>query len=257
MFAQANSEHCRHKVFNASWTIDGVAQDRSLFAMIRNTHNLAPGGTEIAYSDNAAILTGGDAERFYPTPTASTMRIATARTTSPRSRPTNHPTAIAPFAGAATGAGGGSATKARRAVAPCPRPGSPGLPRPTWCLPGLPQPWGGRDGKRVGKPARISSALDIMIQGPIGGAAFNDEFTPKPRWLFPHLRATGGRYGLRLSQADHDRPVASARCRMPTCTRLPFPAGTLLIQLGGEGMRIGMGGGAASSMTTGQKHGRS
>ena len=251
MFAQANSEHCRHKVFNASWTIDGVAQDRSLFAMIRNTHNLAPGGTEIAYSDNAAILTGGDAERFYPDADGKydahrdrTHYLAKVETH-------NHPTAIAPFAGAATGAGGEIRDEGATGRGAVPKAGLTGFTTSNLRLPGLPQPWEAATAN-VGKPARISSALDIMIQGPIGGAAFNDEFgRPNLGGYFRTFEQQVGDtvYGYHkpIMIAGGVGAVSDAHVH-----KIAFPAGTLLIQLGGEGMRIGMGGGAASSMTTGQ-----
>ena len=251
MFAQANSEHCRHKVFNASWTIDGVAQDRSLFAMIRNTHNLAPGGTEIAYSDNAAILTGGDAERFYPDADGKydahrdrTHYLAKVETH-------NHPTAIAPFAGAATGAGGEIRDEGATGRGAVPKAGLTGFTTSNLRLPGLLQPWEAATAN-VGKPGRISSALDIMIQGPIGGAAFNDEFgRPNLGGYFRTFEQQVGDtvYGYHkpIMIAGGVGAVSDAHVH-----KIAFPAGTLLIQLGGEGMRIGMGGGAASSMTTGQ-----
>ncbi len=251
MFAQANSEHCRHKVFNASWTIDGKAADMSLFAMIRNTHKLSPGGTEIAYSDNAAILTGGAAERFYPNAegkyaahTDLTHYLAKVETH-------NHPTAIAPFAGAATGAGGEIRDEGATGRGATPKAGVTGFTTSNLRLPGLPQPWEVATAD-VGKPDRISSALDIMIQGPIGGAAFNDEFG-RPN-LGGYFRTFEQRVGDNVY--GYHKPIMIAggigSVSDAHVHKIAFPAGTLLIQLGGEGMRIGMGGGAASSMTTGQ-----
>jgi phosphoribosylformylglycinamidine synthase len=251
MFAQANSEHCRHKVFNASWTIDSEAQAMSLFAMIRNTHKANPDGTEIAYSDNAAILTGGDALRFYPDAegkyaehTDRTHYLAKVETH-------NHPTAIAPFAGAATGAGGEIRDEGATGRGATPKAGLTGFTTSNLRLPGLPQPWEAATAN-VGKPDRISSALDIMIQGPIGGAAFNDEFgRPNLGGYFRTFEQKIGDtvYGYHkpIMIAGGIGAVSDAHVH-----KIAFPAGTLLIQLGGEGMRIGMGGGAASSMTTGQ-----
>jgi phosphoribosylformylglycinamidine synthase len=255
MFAQANSEHCRHKVFNASWVVDGVAQDKSLFQMIRNTHNLHPQGTVVAYSDNAAILEGGHAKRFYPnadgqytTHEGLTHYLAKVETH-------NHPTAIAPFAGAATGAGGEIRDEGATGRGAVPKGGLTGFTTSHLRLPGLPQPWEEKTA-HIGKPDRIVSALDIMIQGPIGGAAFNDEFG-RPNLsgyfrTFEHLaKSEAGEtvYGYHkpIMIAGGVGAIADEHTH-----KIEFPAGTLLIQLGGEGMRIGMGGGAASSMTTGQ-----
>ena len=251
MFAQANSEHCRHKVFNASWIIDGKAQDRSLFAMIRNTHKLSPQGTEVAYSDNAAIMTGGDAQRFYPD--ADGLYAAHADRTHylAKVETHNHPTAIAPFAGAATGAGGEIRDEGATGRGAVPKSGLTGFTTSNLRLPGLPQPWEAATAD-VGKPGRIVSALDIMIQGPIGGAAFNDEFG-RPnlggyfRTFEQKLGDTVYGYHKPIMIAGGVGAVSDAHVH-----KIAFPAGTLLIQLGGEGMRIGMGGGAASSMTTGQ-----
>jgi phosphoribosylformylglycinamidine synthase len=255
MFAQANSEHCRHKVFNASWVIDGEAQDRSLFQMIRNTHNLHPQGTVVAYSDNAAILEGGDAARFYPNTDGQyvahhglTHYVAKVETH-------NHPTAIAPFAGAATGAGGEIRDEGATGRGAIPKGGLTGFTTSHLRLPGLPQPWEVATAN-VGKPDRIVSALDIMIAGPIGGAAFNDEFG-RPNLngyfrTFEHVASsapngTSWGYHKPIMIAGGVGAIADEHTH-----KVEFPAGTLLIQLGGEGMRIGMGGGAASSMTTGQ-----
>jgi phosphoribosylformylglycinamidine synthase len=251
MFAQANSEHCRHKVFNASWTIDGRAQDMSLFAMIRNTHKLNPGGTEIAYSDNAAILTGGVAQRFYPDAEGKYATHAGLTHYLAKVETHNHPTAIAPFAGAATGAGGEIRDEGATGRGAVPKAGLTGFTTSNLRLAGLPQPWEAATAN-VGKPGRISSALDIMIQGPIGGAAFNDEFG-RPN-LGGYFRTFEQRVGDTVY--GYHKPIMIAggigAVADEHVHKIAFPAGTLLIQLGGEGMRIGMGGGAASSMTTGQ-----
>ena len=251
MFAQANSEHCRHKVFNASWTIDGVAQDLSLFAMIRNTHAANPSGTEIAYSDNAAILTGGDALRLYPDGDSRYAEHADRTHYLAKVETHNHPTAIAPFAGAATGAGGEIRDESATGRGAVPKSGLTGFTTSNLRLPGLPQPWEAATA-HVGKPDRISSALDIMIQGPIGGAAFNDEFG-RPV-LGGYFRTFEQRVGDTVYGYHKPIMIAGGLGAVSDVHvhKIAFPAGTLLIQLGGEGMRIGMGGGAASSMTTGQ-----
>jgi len=251
MFAQANSEHCRHKVFNARWTIDGVAQDMSLFAMIRNTHAANPSGTEIAYSDNAAILTGGDALRLYPDSDSLYAEHADRTHYLAKVETHNHPTAIAPFAGAATGAGGEIRDEGATGRGAVPKAGLTGFTTSNLRLPGLPQPWEAATAD-VGKPDRISSALDIMIQGPIGGAAFNDEFG-RPV-LGGYFRTFEQRVGDTVYGYHKPIMIAGGIGAVSDLHvhKIAFPAGTLLIQLGGEGMRIGMGGGAASSMTTGQ-----
>ncbi len=251
MFAQANSEHCRHKVFNASWSIDGEAQDRSLFAMIRNTYKLSPQGTEVAYSDNAAIMTGGDAQRFYPDADGRYALHADRTHYLAKVETHNHPTAIAPYAGAATGAGGEIRDEGATGRGAVPKSGLTGFTTSNLRLPGLPQPWEAATAD-VGKPGRIVSALDIMIQGPIGGAAFNDEFGR------PNLGGYFRTFEQRLGDTvyGYHKPIMIAggvgAVSDAHVHKIAFAAGTLLIQLGGEGMRIGMGGGAASSMTTGQ-----
>ncbi len=251
MFAQANSEHCRHKVFNASWTIDGEKKDISLFGMIRNTHKLAPEGTEVAYSDNAAILTGGMAKRWYPDAEGKYAEHVGLTHYLAKVETHNHPTAIAPFAGAATGSGGEIRDEGATGRGAVPKGGMTGFTTSHLRLPGLPQPWEVSTMK-VGKPDRIVSALDIMLQGPIGGAAFNDEFgRPNLNGYFrtfeyKHADTVYG-YHKPIMIAGGVGAVADQHVK-----KIAFPAGTLLIQLGGEGMRIGMGGGAASSMTTGQ-----
>ena len=172
MFAQANSEHCRHKIFNADWVIDGVAQAQSLFGMIRNTHKLHPGKTVVAYSDNASVVQGGITRRFYPQAdgrygyheqdTHFLMKVETH----------NHPTAISPFAGAATGAGGEIRDEGATGCGSKPKAGLTGFSVSNLNIPGFKQPWEGD----YGKPGRIASALQIMVDGPLGGAAYNNEF---------------------------------------------------------------------------------
>ncbi len=172
MFAQANSEHCRHKIFNADWVIDGEQQDISLFGMIRNTHKVSPQGTVVAYSDNSSVIEGARVERFYPRAdggyafseelTHILMKVETH----------NHPTAIAPFAGAATGSGGEIRDEGATGSGSKPKAGLTGFSVSNLNIPGFEQPWEAD----YGKPDRIVSALQIMLEGPIGGAAFNNEF---------------------------------------------------------------------------------
>ncbi|HEY7787679.1 MAG TPA: phosphoribosylformylglycinamidine synthase, partial [Casimicrobiaceae bacterium] len=176
MFAQANSEHCRHKIFNARWTIDGVAQAKSLFAMIRDTHAAHPEGTVVAYSDNSSVIEGGPAvslpARFYP---RERGRYGAARERTHilmKVETHNHPTAIAPFPGAATGSGGEIRDEGATGIGAKPKAGLVGFTVSHLRIPALPQPWEAT----CGKPGRIASALSIMQDGPIGAASFNNEF---------------------------------------------------------------------------------
>ncbi|OWW21123.1 phosphoribosylformylglycinamidine synthase [Noviherbaspirillum denitrificans] len=268
MFAQANSEHCRHKIFNADWTIDGVKQDKSLFAMIKNTHQLNPKGTVVAYSDNSSIIEGASVMRFYPNGakngnvyeekeelTHILMKVETH----------NHPTAISPFPGASTGAGGEIRDEGATGRGAKPKAGLTGFTVSNLMLTHAVQPWenardatepvGEREHKGqcgiYGKPDRIASPLQIMIDGPIGGAAFNNEFG-RP--------ALGGYFRTYEQKVDgkvygYHKPIMIAggmgNISAKHTTKHALPVGSLLIQLGGPGMRIGMGGGAASSMATG------
>jgi phosphoribosylformylglycinamidine synthase len=247
MFAQANSEHCRHKIFNASWTIDGKAQDKSLFQMIRNTHQRNPRGTVVAYSDNSAVMEGAEIERFHPSSTAwgyhrdlthILMKVETH----------NHPTAIAPHPGAGTGAGGEIRDEGATGIGGKPKAGLTGFSVSNLAIPGACQPWE----VEYGKPGRIASALQIMIEGPIGGAAYNNEFgRPNLTGYFRtfEMKADGevrgyhkpimlaGGYGNISAKHTHKKSLGK---------------GTVFIQLGGPGFLIGLGGGAASSMSSGQ-----
>jgi phosphoribosylformylglycinamidine synthase len=173
MFAQANSEHCRHKIFNADWRVDGEAQDTSLFGMIRNTHAHAPDGVLSAYHDNSAVIAGPEGERFVVD--SSTGRYGWVRENLPfqiKVETHNHPTAISPFPGAATGSGGEIRDEAATGRGARPKAGLAGFTVSHLDLPGRDLPWR----KAFGKPDRIVSALDIMIEGPIGAASFNNEF---------------------------------------------------------------------------------
>ena len=265
MFAQANSEHCRHKIFNASWVIDGEVMDGSLFAMIRNTEKLSPANTIVAYSDNAAIMQGRQAERFFADtdhhyraisePTHVVMKVETH----------NHPTAIAPFPGASTGAGGEIRDEGATGRGAKPKAGLTGFSVSNLHLPDAQKPWeqdadvtvaprlrnSDLPATRYGQPDRIASPLEIMLQAPIGGASFNNEFgRPNLGGYFRTFEqnVAGRRYG-------YHKPIMIAggigNIRAMLTTKDGLPNGALLIQLGGPGMRIGMGGGAASSMATG------
>ena len=241
MFAQANSEHCRHKIFNASFTIDGVPQERSMFGMIRHTHQVSPQHTVIAYSDNASVMEGGAVERFLAKPGAAPryekqsavdhvlMKVETH----------NHPTAISPFPGAATGAGGEIRDEGATGRGSRPKAGLTGFT--------VSRLWGGS----FGRPGHIASPLQIMTEGPLGGAAFNNEFG-RP-CLLGYFREYEQQVGDVMR--GYHKPIMIAgglgTIDAELTRKVEFPAGTLLIQLGGPGMRIGMGGGAASSMATG------
>jgi phosphoribosylformylglycinamidine synthase len=247
MFAQANSEHCRHKIFNASWTVDGQPQPLSLFGMIRETHKAHPERTVVAYSDNAAVIEGATIRRFYPRADGGyeygdelTHILAKVETH-------NHPTAISPFPGAATGSGGEIRDEGATGRGSKPKAGLCGFSVSDLKIPGYAQPWE----SDYGKPERIASALDIMIEGPIGAAAFNNEFG-RPN-LAGYFRSFEQQFNGEMR--GYHKPIMIAgglgNIAAEHCFKQKFPAGSLLIQLGGPGMLIGLGGGAASSMATG------
>ena len=251
MFAQANSEHCRHKIFNADWVIDGEAQDNSLFGMIRNTHKLNPGSTVVAYADNASIVAGQKTRRFYPKDgkysfTEENMHYLMKVETH------NHPTAISPFAGAATGAGGEIRDEGATGSGSKPKAGLTGFSVSNLNIPDFAQPWE----KPYGKPGRIASPLQIMVDGPLGGAAYNNEFgRPNIAGYFRTFELeTYGQNGQPEVRGYH-KPVMLAggvgNISASHSKKNPIPAGAALIQLGGPAMLIGLGGGAASSMDTG------
>ncbi|WP_422015497.1 phosphoribosylformylglycinamidine synthase [Roseateles sp.] len=250
MFAQANSEHCRHKIFNASFTVDGQAQPLSLFGMIRNTEKLNPQHTVIAYSDNAAVMEGHAIQRWMAADapgSAYTARAEQAQVLM-KVETHNHPTAISPFPGASTGAGGEIRDEGATGRGSKPKAGLTGFSVSNLHLPGLAEPW---ERDPVGKPAHIASALQIMIEGPLGGAAFNNEFgRPNLAGYFRVFEQTVD--GVRRG---YHKPIMIAgglgQIRSDLTQKIEFPAGSLLIQLGGPGMRIGMGGSAASSMAAG------
>jgi phosphoribosylformylglycinamidine synthase len=251
MFAQANSEHCRHKIFNAEFIIDGQQQPLSMFGMIRNTEKLAPQHTVIAYNDNAAVMEGGPVTRWLPQGFTNAPQYGPRDVTAHvlmKVETHNHPTAISPHAGASTGAGGEIRDEGATGRGAKPKAGLTGFSVSNLHLPGTNEPW---EQRPIGKPEHIASALQIMTEGPLGGAAFNNEFGR------PNL---GGYF--RVYEQDvagvrrgYHKPIMIAggvgTIDAAQTQKISFPAGTLLIQLGGPGMRIGMGGGAASSMAAG------
>ncbi|MEQ1738696.1 MAG: phosphoribosylformylglycinamidine synthase [Methyloglobulus sp.] len=251
MFAQANSEHCRHKIFNADWTINGVEQAQSLFAMIRNTSAKSPKGILTAYSDNSSVVEGANTQVFIRNSmTGEYGYTEEAAHLLMKVETHNHPTAISPFPGAATGSGGeirdegatgrGSATKA----------GLTGFSVSHLKIPGFVQPWE----EDNGKPERIASALQIMLEGPLGGAAFNNEFGR------PNLAGYFRSFEQPVLNSDNEyrgyhKPIMIAggmgSIRPMLVNKQPIPAGSLIIILGGPAMLIGLGGGAASSQASG------
>ncbi len=247
MFAQANSEHCRHKIFNASWIVDGVAEEESLFGMIRHTHKSHPEGTVLAYSDNAAVMEGRRAGRFAPDADGRYRYDEQLTHTLMKCETHNHPTAISPYPGAATGSGGEIRDEGATGRGAKPKAGLCGFSVSHLRIPGFEQPWETSEGK----PARIASALQIMLEGPIGAAAFNNEFGR------PNLAGYFRSFEARVDGAvrGYHKPIMIAGGIGNIDARHSFksevPEGSLFIQLGGPGMLIGMGGGAASSMDTG------
>jgi phosphoribosylformylglycinamidine synthase len=249
MFAQANSEHCRHKVFNADWLIDGKPAPKSLFAMIRNTHARAPGGVLSAYKDNAAVVAGADSRWFWPDPSTGVY----AYTQEPvhlvmKVETHNHPTAISPFPGASTGSGGEIRDEGATGRGAKPKAGLVGFTVSHLDVPGWRQPW---ERALPGKPDRIASPLSIMLEGPIGAASFNNEFgRPNLAGFFrTSLLDVGGVW------RGYHKPIMIAgglgSIRAASVAKgVPGP-GAKLIVLGGPAMLIGLGGGAASSQGSG------
>ncbi len=252
MFAQANSEHCRHKIFNASWDIDGESQDKSLFGMIKNTYQMHNEGVLSAYKDNASVIVGHTAGRFFPNPETRQygavqepvhilMKVETH----------NHPTAIAPFPGASTGSGGEIRDEGATGRGAKPKAGLTGFSVSNLNIPDFLQPWE----KPYGKPERIVSALDIMIEGPLGGAAFNNEFgRPALNGYFRTFeQAVSSPRGQEVR--GYHKPIMLAgglgNIRENHVQKGEISVGAKLIVLGGPAMLIGLGGGAASSMATG------
>ncbi|MEC4088606.1 phosphoribosylformylglycinamidine synthase [Pseudoalteromonas rubra] len=254
MFAQANSEHCRHKIFNADWTIDGEQQPKSLFKMIKNTYETHPENVLSAYKDNAAVMKGSKAGRFFPNKDGEysynqenieiLMKVETH----------NHPTAIAPFSGASTGSGGEIRDEGATGRGSKPKAGLVGFTVSNLRIPGFEQPWE----SNFGKPGRIVNALDIMIDGPLGGAAFNNEFG-RPN-LLGYFRTYEEKVNSHNGEEvrGYHKPIMLAgglgNIRTEHVQKGEIPVGAKLVALGGPAMNIGLGGGAASSMASGQSN---
>ncbi len=263
MFAQANSEHCRHKIFNANFIIDGVAMDKSLFGMIRNTHQLHPQHMVVAYSDNSSVMEGSVVERFFADfeyKNDDSQRIHYLRSYQKNSKlqhvlmkveTHNHPTAISPFAGASTGAGGEIRDEGATGRGSKPKAGLTGFTVSKMNFDAETS----TKSNTYGKPEHIASPLQIMIEGPLGGAAFNNEFgRPNLLGYFREFEQSVAS-SFDTIQRGYHKPIMIAGglgvIDSDLTHKILFPAGSLLIQLGGPGMRIGMGGSAASSMATG------
>ena len=252
MFAQANSEHCRHKIFNADWTIDGEGRASTLFSMIRNTHEKNPGSVLSAYKDNAAVIAGHDCDRFMCLADGSYGSSAEPSHIQIKVETHNHPTAISPFPGAATGSGGEIRDEGATGNGSKPKSGLCGFSVSNLKLPELAQPWEIENGK----PGRIASALDIMLEGPIGAAAFNNEFgRPNLTGYFRTLEQSVS-FGGEEEVRGYHKPIMLAggmgAIREGNIEKLPVPAGASLVVIGGPAMLIGLGGGAASSVTSGE-----
>ncbi len=250
MFAQANSEHCRHKVFNANWTIDGAPQDKSLFAMIKNTHAVSPQHTLSAYSDNAAVIEGNNGARFFAD--AASGKYSAAMEAIPfaiKVETHNHPTAISPFPGAATGAGGEIRDEGATGRGGKPKAGLTGFTTSYLRIPDMPRPWE----KDRPLPPRMATAFEIMRDGPLGAAAFNNEFG-RP-CLGGYFRTFEAECGETTVRRGYDKPImiagGLANLRASDVMKRHLQAGDAVIVLGGPAMLIGLGGGAASSVAGG------
>ena len=248
MFAQANSEHCRHKIFNASWTIEGKTQENSLFGMIRNTHKASPQKTIVAYSDNSSVIEGSKINRFYPNKSGLFQENLKLTHYIIKVETHNHPTAISPFAGAATGAGGEIRDEGATGRGSKPKAGLSGFSVSNLNIPNFKQPW---EKNNIGFPERIASSLKVMIEGPIGAASYNNEFG-RPnilgyfRTLETHHNGENIGYHKPIMLAGGIGSISDNHTKKKSISD-----GNLLIQLGGPAMLIGLGGGAASSMNTG------
>ncbi len=255
MFAQANSEHCRHKIFNAAWVIDGQPRSETLFGMIRETHKAHPQGTVVAYSDNSSVFAGAPVARFSPGADGSYVWNEELTHILAKVETHNHPTAISPFPGAATGSGGEIRDEGSTGRGSKPKAGLCGFSVSNLYLPEALQAWESQSAG-YGRPSRIASALDIMLEGPVGAAAFNNEFG-RPN-LTGYFRTYEQLVGVGADAVVHGyhKPIMVAGgvgsiADSQALKAATFAPGTLLIQLGGPGMLIGLGGGAASSMSTG------
>jgi phosphoribosylformylglycinamidine synthase len=250
MFAQANSEHCRHKVFNANWTIDGAPQEKSLFAMIKNTHETSPQHTLSAYSDNAAVIEGNIGKRFFADVQSGKYSARSeAIPYAIKVETHNHPTAISPFPGASTGAGGEIRDEGATGRGGKPKAGLTGFTTSYLRIPDMPRPWE----KERPLPPRMATAFEIMRDGPIGAAAFNNEFG-RP-CLGGYFRTFEAECGESTVRRGYDKPImitgGLANLRDTDVQKRPLQAGDAIVVLGGPAMLIGLGGGAASSVAGG------
>ncbi len=252
MFAQANSEHCRHKIFNARWVIDGVEKEESLFSMIRYTHARSPEGVLSAYRDNAAVIEGNQGTRWFPDPATGIYRgVVEPIDILAKVETHNHPTAISPFPGAATGSGGEIRDEGATGCGAKPKAGLTGFTVSNLRIPGFERPWE----SDFGRPGRIASALDIMVEGPIGAAAFNNEFgRPAIHGYFRTFEQRAPEDGGDRERGYH-KPIMIAgglgNVRRAHVEKGEVPLGAQIVVLGGPAMLIGLGGGAASSMGSG------
>ncbi|HDL1615791.1 TPA: phosphoribosylformylglycinamidine synthase [Mannheimia haemolytica] len=252
MFAQANSEHCRHKIFNADWTIDGVKQEKSLFKMIKNTFEKTPDYVLSAYKDNAAVMEGSTVGRFFPDQDGQYRYHQEDAHILMKVETHNHPTAISPFPGAATGSGGEIRDEGATGRGAKPKAGLTGFSVSNLVIPNFEQPWE----NPLSKPSRIASALDIMIEGPLGGAAFNNEFgRPALLGYFRTYEEKVNSFAGEEVRGYH-KPImlvgGIGNIRAEHVQKGEIPVGAKLIVLGGPAMNIGLGGGAASSMASGK-----
>jgi phosphoribosylformylglycinamidine synthase len=257
MFAQVNSEHCRHKIFNASWTIDETLLDWSLFQMIRNTEKISPLGTISAYSDNAAVLEGAQAPRFGVHSPSTEYIYQTSVENMPiliKVETHNHPTAVSPYPGAATGSGGEIRDEGAVGQGSRPKAGLAGFTVSNLLIPGYEQPWE----TDFGRPSHIASALDIMIEGPLGASAFNNEFgRPALSGYFRTFSESvpASEDGSKQEIRGYHKPIMIAggygNVRPQFAIKTRISPGAKIIVLGGPGMLIGLGGGAASSQVSG------
>lgn len=254
MFAQANSEHCRHKIFRADWVIDGQAQARSLMDMIRNTYNANPEGVVSAYSDNAAIMEGYESVRFWPDSDGVYRRTVESTPILMKVETHNHPTAISPFPGAATGSGGEIRDEGATGRGSKPKAGLVGYSVSNLRIPGHERPWE----TPYGKPDRIRSAFDIMLEAPLGGAAFNNEFGRPGILGYFRTFEQDADVGNGVERRGYHKPIMLAggvgTIRPGLTHKNQFDTNNVLVVLGGPAMLIGLGGGAASSMTQGKSH---
>ncbi len=259
MFAQANSEHCRHKIFNAEWTIDGERKDISLFNMIRNTYKVSPQGVLSAYSDNAAVFQGFEQPRLWPSALTESNAGEYQYHIEPihvliKVETHNHPTAISPFPGASTGSGGEIRDEGATGRGGKPKAGLTGFSVSNLEIPGFEQPWE----VPYGKPERIVSALDIMIEGPLGGAAFNNEFGRPNLCGYFRTFQQAIEFDFGTQVRGYHKPIMIAggmgNIREQHVQKAEIKPGYHVIVLGGPSMLIGLGGGAASSMASGSSH---